>query len=496
MNKEEEDAFLKILLEFSDTVDPMTLLLDLPCLSRSARKNVVNSQTGAWCGSSEKAALRLHGALAKRPEGFREIVLALRRHNHDELADKLDPRHQIQEKDTTLCLEVRHLSDMPTGAGVNMCKTTKTVVAARQMTEPNIGSPGYVGGPRLSLSEQFQQPKPVISGQTTTNLPAPTWSMSQRPTWCSTNEKSSIHDSYGEPVQDVDIANNFGEDSDSDNNNDNKENNKEAHVAKKCTENTSEFKMVIVETELNLPKSPADELLLKRNELRNRVFEEKIANDNNIEHMHSELFPSTSTTGIGSSCLSSVGKIDVKISNEETLRQFEVNEGASNNNSAKEKGNTKTETRGKYSCENYIDHSLEDKHIHVPEHVESDTELDSIREKGKNKDLPGFRESQDLDSAENKGHDSVFAISSEDQSASSSTILENQRTDSPGSVWPPNFDQPRDVTVHREHERRTNNNICENVSVEGQSTETRCQSSNMYVNGVVSWLLYIGDKML
>ncbi|XP_052772046.1 uncharacterized protein LOC128211367 [Mya arenaria] len=725
MEKGDKDTFLKILPEFCRAVDPKTLVNDLQCLSESTKEEVVNSQIAPYHGSSSLAAQKLHSALIRRPHGFKEIVLALRKNNNGSLADKLDPLHVYMDVDeatssksatsppavmpasatgdigptpntrpsitletlwnqlpvrvtnslkkmdrnthtvedlaehfdltneeyeelkskadgssiTLDILKLKHsqapefklrtiyqalqaiqrldiVSEIeqktgvqspfhiveqqagndngqntaPTGSTVQVTnhsndgrtiyrreETTrpgheyarnevlnrndverkmyvgeqklpstyeavptndmetaenvnaKSPYSAGRTTEPNIGSPGFDGGPKLSLSEQFQQSNSVSNGQSTNILPKPTWSMSQRPKLTnsdrsetasgrSTTKKTSIHDSNHEAENDLNIdstiCNNIvAEDSDSDNNI--KEINNETNDGMKGTEKTklkpgvteqndkelkpSEYRfnpkmapfesidkvnqqieetanrdneeqrmlmlkdnnstemrqsltasfdsgtslaapnlscetpsnqkeewceskrlyekeisavmenIQIVQTRVSHPKSPSDELRMERI----RVFEEKITNDNNIEHMHSEIFPSTSTTGIGPGSLSSVKKEDVQKLNSETFRKNEVNEAVPSNNNAKENTNTKAETRRKYSCENYIDHSLEDKYIHVPKHVQSDTELNSIREKGKNKDLPGFRESQDLDSAEYKGHDSVFTISKE-----------------------------------------------------------------------------------
>ncbi|WAR20898.1 hypothetical protein MAR_014872 [Mya arenaria] len=95
MDVKDKDAFLKILPEFCQTVDPMTLIIDLPCLSQTDREQIMNSQTGALHGSTSLAAQLLHSALIRRQQGFREIVLALRKNGRDDLADKMDPGHNI-----------------------------------------------------------------------------------------------------------------------------------------------------------------------------------------------------------------------------------------------------------------------------------------------------------------------------------------------------------------------------------------------------------------
>jgi len=58
----------------------------------------MNSQTAALHGSRKLAAQKLHSALTQRPEGFEQIVRALRANGHKHLADKLNPHHKFGGK--------------------------------------------------------------------------------------------------------------------------------------------------------------------------------------------------------------------------------------------------------------------------------------------------------------------------------------------------------------------------------------------------------------
>ncbi|WAR20900.1 hypothetical protein MAR_014874, partial [Mya arenaria] len=73
----------------------LTVDVNQVTLCKEYRDQIVNSQIGALHGSTSLAAQKLHSALIRSPQGFREIVLALRNNNHGDLADKLDPGHNI-----------------------------------------------------------------------------------------------------------------------------------------------------------------------------------------------------------------------------------------------------------------------------------------------------------------------------------------------------------------------------------------------------------------
>ncbi|WAR20889.1 hypothetical protein MAR_014865, partial [Mya arenaria] len=99
MNRREKEAFEMIRPDFCRMVDPMTLTIDLLCLSEPDRQKIRNTQIAAVHGSMSTAAQILHSVLIRCPRGFREVVLALRNNNHGDLADKLDPDHDIQSAD-------------------------------------------------------------------------------------------------------------------------------------------------------------------------------------------------------------------------------------------------------------------------------------------------------------------------------------------------------------------------------------------------------------
>ncbi|XP_060596530.1 uncharacterized protein LOC132750552 isoform X2 [Ruditapes philippinarum] len=92
MERKHKEIFLRYLPNFLDQVDPQQLLTYLPCLSKSSRDTVDTAQRSV---SRSYAAQVLHSHLERRPEGFRQLVLALRHVNVDctELADLLDPQH-------------------------------------------------------------------------------------------------------------------------------------------------------------------------------------------------------------------------------------------------------------------------------------------------------------------------------------------------------------------------------------------------------------------
>ncbi|XP_060596527.1 uncharacterized protein LOC132750550 [Ruditapes philippinarum] len=92
MERKHKEIFLRYLPKFVDQVDPQQLLTYLPCLSKSSRDTVDTAQRSV---SRSYAAQVLHSHLERRPEGFRQLVLALRHENVDctELADLLDPQH-------------------------------------------------------------------------------------------------------------------------------------------------------------------------------------------------------------------------------------------------------------------------------------------------------------------------------------------------------------------------------------------------------------------
>ncbi|XP_060589442.1 uncharacterized protein LOC132744693 [Ruditapes philippinarum] len=92
MERKHKEIFLRYLPKFVDQVDPQQLLTYLPCLSKNSRETVEAAQRST---SRSYAAQVLHSHLERRPEGFRQLVLALRHENVDctELADLLDPQH-------------------------------------------------------------------------------------------------------------------------------------------------------------------------------------------------------------------------------------------------------------------------------------------------------------------------------------------------------------------------------------------------------------------
>ncbi|XP_060601895.1 uncharacterized protein LOC132755114 [Ruditapes philippinarum] len=92
MEKKHREIFLSNLPDFVEQVDPQQLLTYLPCLSKSSRERVDTAQKSV---SRSYAAQVLHSHLERRPEGFRQLVLALRHENVGctELADRLDPQH-------------------------------------------------------------------------------------------------------------------------------------------------------------------------------------------------------------------------------------------------------------------------------------------------------------------------------------------------------------------------------------------------------------------
>jgi len=78
-------------------------------------------------------------------------------------------------------------------------------------------------------------------------------------------------------------------------------------------------------------------------------------------------------------------------------------------------------TARKHSCENYVDQSLEDRHIPIPAHIDNDEEMNSILAKGNQKQLPVNNYTESIPSSEYIGHDSCFTLSSHESQDTETT---------------------------------------------------------------------------
>ncbi|WAR20899.1 hypothetical protein MAR_014873, partial [Mya arenaria] len=124
------------------------------------------------------------------------------------------------------------------------------------------------------------------------------------------------------------------------------------------------------------------------------------------------------------------------------------------------------QAREKHICEEHVDHSFEDRRNSVPRHLDGDDELDSIREKGKNKRWPGIDASCET---KNSAFDDQDSVSWSSQSDSTSTQFGNKLTESLDNVLSPYSEQPRGVTGQGEDESFTND--CQNTR--GDVTEVK-----------------------
>ncbi|WAR20897.1 hypothetical protein MAR_014871, partial [Mya arenaria] len=529
MNKNEQKRLRQCMPDWNRTIDPMDIIIDLPCLSETDRKK----------------------------QGFREFVLALRRHRHNSQAEKLDPGHDIQEEDASSSLAANSPQDIPVGASSGTSSTS--ILCTINEQDKHLGNSNLKSRNETVSNADMKSKKIVkdISPYSADKITEP-----------NIGSLGNAETKHYLNMSDTLTANLFAEDSDSDND---KETNNDTDGSRNSTKesnlgpsdrnvrhlkpdeirfnlnidtvdsvdiqreemlynsnkqqmmllkdsSTSEMKPNLtgsfdtgdnfvsqgklpcdappcqreifhdyetlkeksscsrddmkqnVQTVLNGPQSTSRELQLKRHELRTQVLQDTIKNESGYKDVRSAIFLSASTTGDLSSTV--LSKSDtardfdqkaVQNSKEETFQKQEVVDAIAGVPCNIGKEHTR-QTREKHSYKAYVDHSLEDRRIPVPKHIDSDDEIDSIREKGKNKRWPGIDASCKTKNSAFNDHDSV-SWSSEELSVSTSTQFENKLTESHDNV----SEQPRGVTGQSEDESFIN----DYQNTRGDATEVK-----------------------
>ncbi|XP_052772048.1 uncharacterized protein LOC128211368 [Mya arenaria] len=405
MNKEEQKRLRETMPDWSRVVDPMTLTIDLPCLSETDKQRIRNSQIGVVHGCNGLAAGSLYSALIQKKQGFREFVLALRRQDHESQADNLDPGHDIKEEDASSNLAAISPPDIPVGASGGTYSTP--ILCTNDEQEKHLRN-GNLMSRNETVPKAYMKSKKIVID----NSPY----SADKTTTPNIGSLGHAENKHNRNMSNTLIANLFAEDSDSDNNA--KAINNETDVCQKKMSNLGP-------SDRNVSHLKPDEIRLNLNidayenvDSKEETFRKQVVNDS-IEVV---------------SC--NIGKVHTR------------------------------QAREKHICEEHVDHSFEDRRNSVPRHLDGDDELDSIREKGKNKRWPGIDASCET---KNSAFDDQDSVSWSSQSDSTSTQFGNKLTESLDNVLSPYSEQPRGVTGQGEDESFTND--CQNTR--GDVTEVK-----------------------